>query len=237
MSTTARDLIRDALKLIGVVAPGENPSAEEQTDALSTLNDMFDNWSTESLVVFSKTIETFPIVSGQQTFTMGVGGNFNTSRPIKIYHAATLDTDVTPANEIPIDIINFDEWSNITIKGIQSTLASKLYVDYSNPLARLNFWPVPTNAKSFVLYSWKPMADLANADATIDLPPGYQMAIKYNLAVLLAPEYGRQIDPGVAGIAASAFASIQRANIQPLFMSCDPAVVHGGKTWDWRTGE
>jgi hypothetical protein len=237
MSTTPRDLIRGALKLIGVVAAGENPSAQEQTDALSSLNDMLDIWSTESLLVYSKTIETFPLTSGQQTYTMGVGGNFNTSRPIRIFHAATLDQSNSPANEIPIAMLNLDQWADVTQKLTTSTLATKVYVDFSNPLLKLYFWPVPTISNSVVIYSWKPLSEFTTVNSTVDLPPGYQMAIKYNLALILAPEYGRPVDPAVAAIANSTLASIQRANIQPLYMECDPAIISPGKTWDWRTGE
>jgi hypothetical protein len=236
MSTTARDLIKGSLKLIGIIASGENPSAEEANDALTILNEMLDNWSTESLFVFSKTIEDFALVPSQQVYTMGTAGDFNTSRPQKILHAATVDLTATPTFEIPLDILNFDQWSEVSQKGVTSTLATKLYVDYANPLVSLSFYPVPTIANNVRLYSWKPLAQLT-LDTAVDLPPGYKMAIRYNLAVMLSPEYSRPVSQDLGSIAQSTKASIQRMNIEPVLMKCDPATLGESRAWDWRTGE
>lgn len=235
--STARDLIKSSLKLLGVLAAGENPSAEEQTDALSTLNLMLDSWSTESLIIFSNTIEDFSFVSSQSVYTMGPTGNFNTARPQKIAHASVVDNSNTPANEIFIELLNFDQWSNIHQKGTTSTFATKLYVDYSNPLVTLNFWPVPLNVNGVRLYSWKPLTEFANVNTAITLPPGYELALRYNLALLLAPEYGRPISPDIAAIATSARENIMRMNIQPLYLEADPAIIARARTFDWRVGE
>ena len=48
MATTASDQINRALRLVGVLAEGETPSAETSQDALIALNQMIDSWSTES---------------------------------------------------------------------------------------------------------------------------------------------------------------------------------------------
>lgn len=234
---TASDLVRSSLKLIGVLASGETPSAEELTDGLDVLRKMLDSLSTESLMLFSKTIETFPLVGGQQSYTMGVTGNFNTARPIRILKAATLNAGASPAQEIPIEIVNLDQWSEILQKSLTSTFSTKLYIDFQNPLMILNFWPIPTAVNSVVLYSDKPLIDPALPTTPITFPPGYELALQYNLAILLSPEYGKPIDPGIAAIAATTMANIQRLNIQPIYMKCDPAVVSRGHTWDWRTGE
>lgn len=236
--STARDLVRNALKLIGVLASGENPSAEDQTDALDILRKMLDSWSTESLLTFSKAIETFPLVSNKQTYTFGITGDFNSMRPMRIIKAATIDVSTSPQQEIPIEIINLDQWARITQKTLPSTLSTKLYIDFSNPLfLTLNFWPVPTLGNSVMIYSEKPLIDPAQPTTIINFPPGYEMALEYNLAILLSPGYGKPLDQTIAAIAATSVANIQRMNIQPIYMTCDPATLSGGKTWDWRTGE
>ena len=50
---TAGDQINRALRLLGVLAEGETPSASESQDALMALNQMIDSWNTERLSVFS----------------------------------------------------------------------------------------------------------------------------------------------------------------------------------------
>ena len=51
---TAGDQINRALRLLGVLAEGESPSASESRDALVALNQMLDSWDTERLAVFAK---------------------------------------------------------------------------------------------------------------------------------------------------------------------------------------
>ncbi len=53
MATTAADQINGALRLIGMLAEGEVPSAATSQDALTALNQMIDSWNTERLSVFS----------------------------------------------------------------------------------------------------------------------------------------------------------------------------------------
>ena len=44
---SAGDQINRALRLLGVLAEGETPSAAVSTDALTALNQMIDSWNTE----------------------------------------------------------------------------------------------------------------------------------------------------------------------------------------------
>ena len=47
--TTAGDLINGSLRLLGVLAEGETPSAETSQDALVAMNQMVQSWNTERL--------------------------------------------------------------------------------------------------------------------------------------------------------------------------------------------
>ena len=51
--TTAGELINGALRLIGMLAEGETPSAATSQDALDAMNQMIDSWNTERLSTFS----------------------------------------------------------------------------------------------------------------------------------------------------------------------------------------
>ena len=50
---TAGDIINGSLRLLGVLAEGEVPSAETSQDALRAMDQMIDSWNTERLSVFS----------------------------------------------------------------------------------------------------------------------------------------------------------------------------------------
>jgi hypothetical protein len=53
---------------------------------------------------------------------------------------------------------------------------------------------------------------IAVYDQIVDFPPGYLKAIRYNLAVDLAPEYGRAPDPSVEQIAVASLAALRAMN-------------------------
>ena len=82
--STVRDLIYDALKKIHVVGIGQTLTAEQEQSAFRSLNDLLASWSVEGGLVFTQTQETFPLVNGQQVYTIGVGQDFDTTRPFDI---------------------------------------------------------------------------------------------------------------------------------------------------------
>lgn len=234
--STARDLLSSSLRLIGVLASGESAGASEATDGLSTLNDLIDSWSTEQLLIPNKVRETFSLSAGTQSYTMGSGGTFNTSRPMKIEDALIQIPGASPATEIPIRILNKDEYTQIIQKTSQSTIPSCVFPDYAYPLATLYFWSVPDQVVTAVLNSWKPLSQLANLSTSLSLPPGYLRALRFSLAIDLAPEYGRPVSAEVAGIAAESKSAIKRMNSLPLYLQVDEALRAKPAAWDWRTG-
>lgn len=214
---TVREFLTSSLRLIGVTAQGEAMTASEASDALAVLNEMLDSWSADGLNVYATTREEFALVASQSSRTMGTGGNFNTSRPTQILRAGVEDSGV----EIPLDILNVDEWAQISNKSLTSENPQKIYLEGTHPLETINFWPVPTSTNNLVLYSLKPFSAITNLSATFTFPPGYQEAIRHNLAVRLAPEYGKQTPAEVAAIAGDALAQIKRKNIKPSYMESD----------------
>lgn len=69
--TTATDLITGALRFINQYAPGESLSSSDANDALDTLNDLLDSWSTDEASVYASNENIFNYVSGQYQYTIG----------------------------------------------------------------------------------------------------------------------------------------------------------------------
>ncbi len=63
---TANDQINGALRVLGVLAEGETPSAATSQDALTALNQMIDSWNTERLSVFATQDQVFSWTSGAE---------------------------------------------------------------------------------------------------------------------------------------------------------------------------
>lgn len=234
---TVSTLINAAMMDIGAVASGEAAQASEQADALVALNNLLDSYSTENLIIFNKVIETFSLIGGQQSYTIGTGGNFSTVRPINIEEAGILVTQGSQNVEIPMDIITKDEWAAIQVKSTTSPIPMKLYNDSGYPFSTLYFWPLPSAANSVVLYSWKPLTDFATISTTISLPPGYNRLLQKGLAIELAPMFGKEVSQVLAAQYREAKSNVKRMNKTPMFLGTDAALLGPKPGFNWLTGD
>lgn len=209
MTTSALDIITGAAKLIGVVFKNEALSADEANDGLVTLNDMLDTWSNDNLTSWAYTLESFSL-TGAATYTIGSGGDFNTSRPINIVTAVVRLSSI----DYPLTPITQEQYQKeIAIKSIASPIPEYLTYDNGYPLGTISIYAVPTSGSTLRMLSNKPISNLSALTTTVDLPPGWKRAMKYNLAVDLAPQYGTaaQVSPDVAQTARTSLGAIKRS--------------------------
>lgn len=215
---TARELISSALRLGGVLASGESPSANEANDALLVLNQMLSSWSNENLVVYQKTREEFNLTPGTASYTWGLGGDFNSSRPVEVLEAKLLlqNSDL----ERTVHILTTKEYADLSLKNTQGAIPEGVYFDGGYPLVNTTFYQVPSNSEKAVFYSLKPFSTL-NLNSVISYPPGYEHAVRYGLWMVLAPEFGYAIDPDLREEAKRAKAEIKRKNYQVNALKTD----------------
>jgi len=77
------------------------------------------------------------------------------------------------------------------------------------------FWK-PDVAYELHLVSLKELGSFSALNTTVTLPPGYEDAIVWNLALRLGPSYGKSIRPDVAAFAAEALRAIRTRNTRRL---------------------
>ena len=241
--STVNDLLVATLKLIGAVAKTETAAPDEIADAFARLNDMVDAWQADRVTIFGVVRSVYNLTSGQSTYTIGAGGNFNAVRPIFIQDAGIITTTSNPVFELPVRILTVDEFAQISIKTQQSTLAWYLYYDYAydpNGRGNIQLYPVPSvGTLQLALYVPTPIAQFTSINQTIGLPPGYAEALRYNLAVRLCPEFGKKVDPVVAALAMESFGTIARANTRLQNLGMDPMLIGDSKrsVFNFLTGE
>lgn len=227
---TVAELIRNAFRTLGVLAAEETPSAAEESDALVTLNDLLDSWAGERLALFATLRSTHTLTPSLAPHTIGTGGTFNTTRPVRIERAST----VSFGSETPLDLLTDAEWQSTQGKSSVGT-PNALWVENSYPLMKLHFIPIPNAADSLVLYTWQQLGRFASTAADFDLPPGYARALRYNLALELAPEYGVSLGAEAARIADESKGTVKRLNQQPSYLRSDPALL--GRGFNLVTGD
>jgi len=89
------DIISRALKDIGALEAGETPAPADAQDAFDMLNDMLDQWSNESMMVFYKTEIIFTLTQGQTQYTIGPGGQIGGTLTGSISGTTLTVTDVS----------------------------------------------------------------------------------------------------------------------------------------------
>lgn len=232
--TTVRELIGDSLIQLGVLAAQDSMQAEDAAFGLRELNRMIASWNTEDLMVYTVDRSTFPFVVGKQTYTLGVGGDFNTTyavRPGQIDMVSALVNGV----EIPIEILNDEQWRDTSVKSVNSTFPLAVWSNGNYPLNTLTFWPIPQQVNTVVLYLWGQTTAFASVNTTVTLPQGYEDAIVSNLAVRLSPGYGVQPSPVLVEQSKLSKQRIKEMNWEPTYRSVDGVLLgNGASNSIWR---
>jgi hypothetical protein len=218
---------------------------------------MIESLSTSRLALYKLSREVFELVPNKAAYTYGPTGDFDSARtmellgfaygnliktPVYVTPEPTVEDpdpvpvfdhyDLSSDFEIPGSIINYQAWQCNQLKSTASTIPTAVYQENLGTLDRLNFWPIPTESCAAVLYARKALEKVTddNIDEEMALPPGYEEAFKYNLAVRLAPEYGKEISAAVVAIARDSLAAIKKQNSPTIIMKSDAfGVANGGK--------
>lgn len=230
---TALQLIKRSMRLVGALGGGETPTADEQTDGLTALNSMLDAWSVQGLNVYQIAQASYTWSSGQVSQTIGSGGDFAGSRPTHIEGAFQRESDI----DYPINIATEAQYSAIPDKATQSTIISWIYPDYGFPLVTLRAYPVPSANVTVYLRTWTALQSFSAATTDLAMPPGYEDAVVFNLALQLAPEYQRTPPPHVFRRAATTLRAIKSTNVRAPSSRMEVAYMGSqGSSFDYRTG-
>jgi len=222
--TTAGDIINGSLRLLGVLAEGETPSAETSQDALNAMNQMIDSWNTERLAVFATQdqVETWPPSTISRTF--GPTGDIVGNRPVLI-DDSTYFKDPATGISYGLKLINQQQYNGIAVKTVTSTYPQVLWVNMTYPNIEMYVYPVPTKVLEFHIVSVQELTQPANLATNLTFPPGYLRAFRYNLACEMAPEFGVEPAPQVARIAMTSKRNLKRINNPDDIMSLPYSIV------------
>ena len=205
------DQINRSLRLLGVLAEGETPSAGTSQDALMALNQMIDSWNTERLSVFSTQDQIFNWPVGEIFRTLGPTGNFVGNRPV-LLDDATYYRDPGTNVSFGIKFINQQQYNGIAVKTVTSTYPQVIFVNMKFPDIEMFIYPKPTRLLEWHFISVEELTKPADLSTIMYYPPGYLRAFTYNLAMEFAPEFGVEPSPQVQRIAMTSKRDLKRIN-------------------------
>lgn len=214
LPTTPRDLINLALKTANVLGVGQTASAEDMNDSFNLMNMMMAQWQRRRYMVY-QLIESSRQATGQLSYTVGLGGDFNIARPSKLEFAYFRQNQNTPLPvDYPLQILRArEDFDRISIKNLN---AFPMYAFYDGgfPLANLFIWPVPNNQYELHITVMQQLQQFQTVSDSIVLPPEYSAALMWNLTLELYPFYGLPANLVIQGKAEASMRIIEEANAQ-----------------------
>jgi len=226
-ATSAERLVYRALRDLLVLRAGQTASPEAMQDGLEMLNDLLDSWNTERLTVYQIARDLYDLVADVAEYPV----------PQRRIEAAGLVKDGT---ERELDVLTPAQWAAVSDKSAAGTPRA-IYSDNAAGESIVFVHRVPTEAAELALYTWQPLQAFDSLETSYTLPPGYALALRFNLAAVLAPSFGvthAKANPLLGGIEANAVkykAAIKSFNIRPIYLSCDPALL-APRAFDIYTG-
>jgi len=176
-SVSRDDIIKRALRIIGVVAQGETPTTNQTTEAAVALNGLVKAWEADGMPLWAIKSFSIPLTAGAATYQIGLSKTVNTPKPLKIIQA--FNHNVSSNVDVPIRIITRQEYN---VLGNKTSTGNPIQIYYEplNEYGILHVFPVPSTveqtANTIVIYYQRPFE--------------WYDAITYGLATRLAPEYG-----------------------------------------------
>jgi hypothetical protein len=213
--------INGALRLIGVLAAGEEASPEEHKDALERLNGMIEGFNIQNLTVSYLQEKTYDAPSSGWTsrITIGniTGNTYIETAPISIASAFFRDVSGT---DFPLLPMGENQWSAINYKNVVA-IPTRYFEVYHGVTLDLQFDTIPMDG--YVLHLMVKLPYVGNYLPTdnITWDYGFEEMLRYQLAVRLAPEYGVQLRQEVAVIAMELMKNIKNRNATNIFLNVD----------------
>lgn len=188
--TLTRDqLITASMRMIGALATGESPTANETSDASVTLNMIVKNLVADGLQLWVTKQKSISLTADKVSYTLAPSGaDVTMARPARVTEAFYRDSS---GNDTPLTIISRNEYLGLSDKD-SSGVPTSVFYDPLLTTGVLYVWPVIDSVTTEAIHITfqKPFDDLDAADNNFEFPQEWFRYLKYALALDLCPEYG-----------------------------------------------
>lgn len=217
---TAQDFIDEAAELLGIVSPAGMTNAADANSCLRTMNLMLSAWSAEEISARAYVTESFPIAS-QRQYQWGAGApDFNSTRPDKVI---TADLQYTSYGNliVPMEVIGSNQYQAFGDRLLVTGPAKYAFIDYQMPNAVVNLYPIPDQSYNIIFTSIKDLAGMSNLTTPFTIDSVYYQPIVFNLAMAIAPKFGKKPDAALASMAAKGYNALLKVTSPDMFFTSD----------------
>lgn len=204
---TVTQLLKSAYRLI---MGDDDPNTDDLNNGMAVLNAMLNEWSTRRSGIYTVTKENHTLTIGVGEYAIGTGADIDTLRPIRILDAYLGD------NGADSGILIVDrEWYNRRSDKNSNGTPSELYYEPTYPNGTIRLHPKPSGAFVLNIDSQKALAQYTHITNDVNLPPEYETALKFNLAIDWANELGTEPTTVIVARAAESYKNLRTLHSQP----------------------
>ena len=219
----AGDIIKGAMQDLGALAPVQSPSTDDYSTFLRRLNGLLQLWSLDTLLVPFRTQVTHTL-NVSESYTIGSGGDIDTTRPTVIESAYTSRQSRDYPLHVSRDRSEYDRIYDKQIVGIPRVL----YYEPEVPLGRVFVWYVGDGSYTLKMSTRGMLEEFTDTTTDVDLAPAYELALEYNLAIVIAPILEIGVSAETSAFAKDYLSKIKRLNRQSPKMVY-PRGIPGGR--------
>jgi hypothetical protein len=236
MIETTGDLISFVLRSSGINGVGQTPLADDSNTILDLLRMLLGQWRRKRWLNWYLQ-EASCVATGNNSYSIGPGQDFDTARPDKIHAAWCRMQPFGGPNpvDLSLSIIEaHEDWAHVTIKDLKSIPAAVFY-DSAFPIGQLHFWPVPSAAHyEMHIVTKGGLPTYTTLTDPLNLPDEYIEALMWSLCVRAQMSYGLPARPDHVLAMKEAINTIQMANSQIGLLSMPaPLSGHRGDVSSW----
>lgn len=202
--STAQDIITTAMQVGGLLGDSEVPSTSQLNFGFTILNMLIDSLAGRALLTSAQIEENFPLIVGQSFYTIGIGSQFNTTKPFEIVSAFVRDQNNLDYNVDVIPRNVYDSFDDKALTTVQARPTNLFYdpgvTQQTTQTGTIKLYPIPDGTSAYTLFitSEKAFTEFSSLFSPVTFPPVYNKMLVYNLCCELDIAYGRPISRDIA---------------------------------------
>jgi hypothetical protein len=205
------ELIEGAFRLSNITPAGETLEEFQTAEGLRVLNQMLADWSLDRQGVYTITKEALSVVSGTAEYSIGTGATFDTTRPNRVTFAYVRQN----GQDYNLTLVDREWQASRQNKSALTGRPWEMLYEPTYPNGTITLYPKPDANYTLYLQSVKPLAVYSSANDSLTLPPEYERAIEYNLAIAIANRYGQSVGQETAMVADDSLKKLKKLHSSP----------------------